>query len=185
MSRKFSITFLLVAVFALSWSLPYSESQDAKKSEFSSTTIDLGTVVADLEKSVKFYTEVIGFKELPGFEVPSEFAKEAGLTSGSGLKVRVLVLGEGNAATKLKLMEMSSDKPKKNENEYIHSELGFRYLTIYVSDMTAALERLKKAGVKTVAKSPVSLAKGSPTGMFLTLVRDPDGNLIELIGSKK
>ena len=37
------------------------------QSAFSTATIDLGVVVTDIEKSVKFYTEALGFKEVPGF----------------------------------------------------------------------------------------------------------------------
>jgi lactoylglutathione lyase len=181
MSRKIVLSLALVGALSLGWMLARSQSDDAKKSEFSTAAIDLGTVVSDLDKSVKFYTEVIGFKELPGFEVPGAFAKDVGLTSGKELKVRVLVLGEGSAATKLKLMEMASENPKKNENEFVHSQLGFRYLTIFVTDTNAALERLKKAGVKTVGKTPAGL----PDKTFLTIVRDPDGNMVELIGPKK
>ena len=36
---------------------------------FPRATIDLGTVVGDLERSVRFYREAIGFRELKGFDV--------------------------------------------------------------------------------------------------------------------
>ena len=49
----------------------------------------------------------------------------------------------------------------------------------------AALKRLDKAGVKPVAKGPVPLPAGLPQGVFLTVVQDPDGNLVELVGPKK
>jgi catechol 2,3-dioxygenase-like lactoylglutathione lyase family enzyme len=155
------------------------------KSEFARTTIDLGVVVSDVAKSVKFYTDAIGFAEAPGFSVPADFCADAGLTDSHKLDIRVLVLGEGDSATKLKLMQVPSASSKKTDNAYIHSQLGYRYLTIYVADTDAALERLKKAGVKPVAKGPVPLPPGFPAGMALVVVRDPDGNLIELIGPKK
>jgi catechol 2,3-dioxygenase-like lactoylglutathione lyase family enzyme len=63
--------------------------------------------------------------------------------------------------------------------------LGFSYLTIVVNDTNAALARLKKAGVKPIAKTPVELPKNLAPGVFLTVVRDPDGNLVELVGPKK
>jgi len=48
------------------------------------------------------------------------------------------------------------------------------------------LARLAKLGVKPLAKSPVALpASLAPAGMHLTCVRDPDGNLVELIGPRK
>jgi lactoylglutathione lyase len=163
-----------------------SRAEEPKKSRtFASTTIDIGVVVADVEKSVKFYTEAIGFKELMGFEVAGDYARDIGLTRGTGLKVRVLVLGDGEAATKLKLMELPADKPRKNDNETISSELGYRYLTIFVTDTSAAVKRLEKAGVKPLTKSPQPLPKGFPEGLFITVVRDPDGNIVELVGPKK
>ena len=57
-----SLLVLLVAFLILA---PCSAAEPA----FLRTTIDLGTVVTDLEKSVRFYTEGIGFKEVKGFEV--------------------------------------------------------------------------------------------------------------------
>ena len=185
MLRKSLLVLFVLSLVGLGWVLPRGNSADPKASEFLSTTIDLGVLVSDIEKSVKFYTEAIGFKEVKGFEIPAEFAKDTGLTSSKGFKVRVLVLGEGDAATKLKLIEMADEKPKKNDNAVVHSELGYRYITLVTADTTAALARLTKAGVKPVAKSPVGLPKGFPEGWFLTIVKDPDGNMVELVGPKK
>jgi lactoylglutathione lyase len=160
-------------------------AMSARADDFASTTIDLGTVVSDLEKSVKFYTEALGFKEVKGFEVSGDYAKQSGLTPGKELKIRVLVLGEGPSATKLKLMSFPGEKLKKNDNEFVSSELGYRYLTLHINDTTAALARLEKAKVTPIANGPHPLPKGFPEGIFLTIVRDPDGNLVELVGPKK
>ncbi len=156
-----------------------------KKSEFARTTIDLGVVVSDVDQSVKFYTEAIGFSEMPGFSVSAEFCADAGLTDKGRLDIRVLKLGNDDAATQLKLMEVPAASSKKSDNRFIHSQLGYSYLTIYVADAGRALARLKRAGVKPLAKGPVPLPAGLPAGMTLSLVRDPDGNLIELIGPSK
>ena len=58
---------------------------------FPKTTIDIGMVVTDLDTSVAFYTDGIGFKELDGFQVDSTLAGSAGLTDNKPLDVRVLV----------------------------------------------------------------------------------------------
>lgn len=133
-----------------------AESQPAR-SQFAKSTIDLGSVVSDIARSVKFYTEAIGFKEIPGFAVAGQFGADVGLTDGKSLAIRVLVLGDGDAATRLKLMQVPGAENKKSDNAYIHSQLGFRYLTIYVADGEAALARLKKAGVKPLAKGTVPI----------------------------
>jgi catechol 2,3-dioxygenase-like lactoylglutathione lyase family enzyme len=154
-------------------------------SAFARNTIDLGVVVSDVARSAKFYAEAIGFSEVPGFSVPADFCANAGLTDHQKLDIRVLVLGDEPSATRLKLMEVPGTASKKSDNDFIHSQLGYRYLTIYVSDAKAALARLTKAGVKPLAKGPVPLPEGFPPGMTLAVVRDPDGNLIELIGPAK
>jgi lactoylglutathione lyase len=152
-------------------------------SEFSSGTIDLGVVVSDLEDSVDFYTNLIGFTEVPGFAVDGEFCGGAGLTDVHGLKVRVLVLWKDGKATNLKLMALPEVKSRTSDNAFIHSQLGYSYITIRTVSLGPALERLEKAGLSPLAKGPIALPGAGPDGPHLAVVRDPDGNLIELIGS--
>lgn len=172
------LSIICVLVFA-SW-IPAAET-----SEFARTTIDLGVVVSDVEASAKFYTDVIGLTEVKGFSVPADFCADSGLTNQHKLDVRVFVLGEGESATKLKLMQLPGVESKQNDHAYIHSSLGFSYITVFITDTKRALARLKKAGVAPIAKSPVELPKGLPQGVYLTVVRDPDGNLVELVGPKQ
>lgn len=171
-------------LLALSFALPCLVAPAAEPAAFPRTTIDLGCVVTDLEKSVRFYTEGIGFRELKGFEVPADLARDAGLTDSRPLSIRVLVLGDDESATKLKLMQVAGTLPETGHNAFIHSHAGFRYLTIIVDDTDAALARLAKLGVTPIAKSPVALPDSLAPGMHLTCVRDPDGNLVELIGPR-
>lgn len=112
-------------------------------------------------------------------------ATAAGLTDAKPLSIRGLVLGTGGEATKLKLMQVAGTSPRTGDNDFIHSHTGFRYLTIVVADTDAALARLAKLGVKPLAKSPVALPESLAPSMSLTGVRDPDGNLIELLGPRK
>ncbi len=151
------------------------------KAEFARTTIDLGIVVSDVEKAALFYKNALGFTEVPGFDVSKEMAGDSGLSDYQAFIVRVLVLGEEESATKIKIMEFPEAPGKKVDNKFINSSLGYSYLTIFVSDTTAAVERAKKAGVAPV-KEPYQIVGGN---FYLTLVRDPDGNIIELVGPKK
>ena len=176
---------MMVALFVTSILAGTAAARAAEPVTFPRTTIDLGAVVSDLDKSVRFYTEGIGFRELKGFDVSADVAAAAGLTDSKPLSIRVLVLGEGPEATKLKLMQVAGASPRTGDTDFIHSHTGFRYLTISVNDMTAALERLAKLGVKPLAKSPVALPESLAPGMALTCVRDPDGNIVELLGPRK
>jgi hypothetical protein len=58
-------------LLSLSLALPCVVAMAAEPGAFPRTTIDLGCVVTDLDKSVRFYTEGIGFREVKGFEVPA------------------------------------------------------------------------------------------------------------------
>lgn len=152
---------------------------------FPRTTIDVGCVVTDLEKSVRFYTDGIGFREATSFDVSADVASDAGLTDLRPLSVRVLVLGDDETATKLKLMQVAGTLPRTGDTDFVHSHTGFRYLTIFVHDTDTVLARLEKLGMKPIAKGPVALPAKFGEGITLTCVRDPDGNVVELIGPRK
>jgi len=174
-----------IAVTVVAMALSWRAAAGADAVKFPRPTIDLGCVVSDLEKSVRFYTAGIGFREVKGFQVPAELARDAGLTDSKPLTIRVLVLGDGPDATNLKLMQVAGTSPRTGDTEFIHAHTGFRYLTIMVDDTDAAITRLASLGVKPIAKSPVALPENLVPGMHLTCVRDPDGNLVELIGPRK
>ena len=76
------------------------------------------------------------------------------------------------------MMSFPDAPGKVPDQSFIHSTLGIRYLTLYVSDADKALERLTKTGVKPIGETPISLGNDAR----LIAVRDPDGNFIELIG---
>lgn len=157
----------------------------AEDGAFSRTTIDLGVVVSDVEKSMAFYKDALGFEHAGSFKVPAPFASEVGLTEQQPFEVQIMVLGKGENATKLKLMEFPNVKSKKVDHKTIHTSLGYSYLTIFVTDLNASLERAKKAGVSPIAQGPVDIPENIAPGISLAIVRDPDGNLIELVGPRK
>jgi len=160
--------------------VPTTHAADPANS-FSKPTIDIGIVARDVEKSAKFYTETIGLKEIEGFSAPAELGKKIGLVDSHPINVRVFVTDEIEGATRIKLMSFPDAMGKLPDRSYIHSTIGINYLTLFVDDMDQALARLKKAEAKLLGETPVSL--GGKTQ--LVVVRDPDGNFIELIGPTK
>lgn len=153
--------------------------EQVNKPEFSSVTVDLGIVAADVEKAATFYTKALGFTKVGGFDVSDQMAGNTGLTDFKPFQVQVFALGKEPAATRLKIMQIPGEGSLPVDNRYIGSSLGFRYLTVHVSDLTKAVERLNRNGVEPV-KPPYRL----PSGDHLVLVRDPDGNLVEMIGPR-
>ena len=183
MIKRISFPAKLVAAsvfLTVLWAAPATHAADPASS-FSKPTIDIGVVARDVEKSAKFYTETIGLKEIEGFSAPAELGKKIGLVDSHPINVRVFVTDEIEGATRIKLMSFPDAMGKLPDRSYIHSTIGINYLTLYVADMDQALARLKKADAKLLGETPVSL--GGKTQ--LVVVRDPDGNFIELIGPTK
>jgi len=178
--KKYFFVALLVFCLVASVLLAGAAGTSGTKGDFSKTTIAVGIVVSDVEKAAQFYKNAIGFTEVPGFDVSKEMGGDTGVSDYQAFQIRALVLGDEPNASRIKIMEFSEAPGKKVDNRFIHSSLGFSYLTISVSDMTAALERAKKAGVVPV-KEPYQLGTGN---YYLTFVKDPDGNFIELLGPK-
>jgi catechol 2,3-dioxygenase-like lactoylglutathione lyase family enzyme len=177
--KKYRIHMLIVVGTVGGCIMMAAAKQNGGKAEFSRTTIDLGMVVSDVEKAAKFYTEALGFTETGSFDVSAQMAGDTGLTGNHLFQVRTFALGNEPTATKLKIMQIPGANSKKVDNQYIGSSLGFRYLTVSVSDLTKTLERLKQHGVAPI-KEPYRLGGNS----YLILVKDPDGNIIELIGPR-
>ena len=149
--------------------------------EFTKPVIDLGMVVKDAARSAAFLTNAIGFKEVNGFSVTGELGRKIGLIDGHATSVRVFVLDDVEQATRIKVLSFPEAPGTQPDQAYIHSTLGMRYLTLYVSDMSRALERLKKAGIALLGETPVDLGGGN----LLVACKDPDGNFFELIGRKR
>ena len=177
------------------------------RNQFATTIIDIGLVVRDLQSSVAFYTEAIGFTEIIGFDVPVEIAGDSGLTDYRPLQISTLRIGveDGTPSTQVKLMEIPDVETQEADTQFIHSHYGINYMSIFVSDMDSVLARLEEAGVTPLAKGrvtlPLEISIGAilrppeewdpeatkvepelPENVYLVVVKDPDGNFIELVG---
>lgn len=173
-----NVLSLLVAIGLL---LPGLVRGAEPASEFSRPVLDLGVVVRDQARTAKFLTNAIGLKEVNGFSVTPELGRDIGLIDGHAVEVRVFVMEDVPLATRIKVLSFPKAEAGVPDQEFIHSTLGFSYLTLFVSDMSRALERLEREKVPLLGKSPVDLGGGN----LLVTVRDPDGNFIELIGPRR
>jgi lactoylglutathione lyase len=115
--------------------------------------------VGDLERSVKFYTELFGMRELRRHEVPQG-------------KYTLAFLGYGDEATQT-VLELTYNW---GVDKY---EIGtaFGHLAIGVPDVYGVVEKLRAQGAK-ITREPGPLKFGTTVIAF---VEDPDGYKIELI----
>ena len=151
----------------------------AAETDFAKKTINIGMIVSDLDKSMKFYKEVVGLVQVDqaAFDVDADFGKRSGLTDALAIHVEVLKLGPGPDATRLKLMTFG-DRARKQENAFLHSHTGIQYLTIYVVEMEPIMKRIRQHKIKLLGETPIPLGEKAS----FVLIRDPDGTFVELIG---
>jgi len=149
----------------------------AQDGEFSSNTISVGVVVSDLDRSLRFYTNVIGMKKTGSFTVDAAGGRRTGLTDGVPVTINVLRLGDGKDATDWKLM--SFGKPAAHPvQKHLQDDTGMQYITLNVRSLKPFLKRLKEANVPLLGETPIPIGGNN----HFVLVQDPDGIFVELIG---
>ena len=116
---------------------------------------------SSFEKSLKFYTEGLGFEVYRTF------------TASSGKKVALLDIGEGS------YFEIFSDgETHKCKKDYAGS---YFHLALKVDDAYAAYDQAVKCGGEEMGKAPREMALPSdpPVPTILGFVKGPDGEEIE------
>lgn len=171
MKNMFFTAILILTVLCV------SAQNQPTQSEFSNPTIFVGSVVTDLEKSVDFYTNIIGMKKTGSFSVDAEKAKELGLTNGKKIDVTVLKLEDSPKANEWKLMSFGT-KTGHKKPAYLDDDTGMQYITILVNHLDPIMKRIEKNNIKILSGKPSKLEENR----FFILIQDPDGTFIELIG---
>ncbi len=170
---------LILSVFLLAVTLIATSKITPSPDEFANKTISIGVVVADLEKSIDFYTNVIGMTKTGGFTADEDFSKRAGLNEGIAINVTVLKLEDSEQSNEWKLMSFNR-KPTHPKQNYMTDDNGIQYVTIFVKSMKPILERINKHNVKILSEKGLKVGDGRS----FVLIQDPDGTFIELIGGE-
>jgi lactoylglutathione lyase len=118
-----------------------------------------GIRVKDLDKSVRFYTKVLGMKETGRTKIHTTKGETVGLVSE-----------DGGHLLELNYYEEGSDF----DTRYSVGD-GLDHLAFQVDDLNAALAEAAKAGY------PVVLDMKTKTSRW-TYIKDPNGIYIELFG---
>ena len=128
-----------------------------------------GQVVTDLERSRRFYQEVLGFRLWYEIAPPDDAtAPLLGLTPPLGMTAAYLTLD----GLVLELMAFSAEGATAAARRRSMNEPGLTHLSISVDDVRATAEKVVEHGGEVV--------EGTDVGPAL-FVRDPDGQLIELL----
>ena len=138
---------------------------------------DMAIVSSDAKGLVDFYVNALGFCELSPFTIDQQKAAAIGFSDNGPMKVHVLSMGDKEGAGKLKIIEMENTCPAMADNRFVDSMAGYSFMTVFVKDIDKTVDDVQTAG-GAIVKEPYNLRENK----YLVLVRDPDGNTIEVIG---
>jgi catechol 2,3-dioxygenase-like lactoylglutathione lyase family enzyme len=139
----------------------------------------VGITVKDMDRSLKFYTEVLGFKKVSDHEYKGDsFEKLEGVF---GLNIRVARLQLGDEF--IELTDYLTTGGRSIPEDAKSNDLFFQHIAIVVSDMDKAFQQVKKYNVEFVSTAPQTLPKSIPAaeGIKAFYFHDPDDHNLELI----
>lgn len=140
----------------------------------------VGFTVADMERSLDFYTRLLPFGVVSQGDVSgSAFERLIGI---AGARAWVVTLALGSAQIQLTQFTAPQSGRPIPPGSRSHDR-WFQHLALVVSDMDAAYARLQTAGVEQVSTAPQTLPLSIPAaaGIRAFYFRDPDGHNLELI----
>lgn len=141
----------------------------------------INIVVADLERSVKFYTEILDFRVLRRARLEGGWIDAIVGLKNVAAKVVYIVARDGEP--RIELLHYLSPAGGESPLHSVPNTIGLRHIALRVTDIHAAARRLAARGVKlfsepvVVPAAAVQHDAGQKTLLYFT---DPDGVIVEL-----
>ena len=136
-----------------------------------------GITVSNLERSLEFWQNVLGFKFSHRAHQTSEMASE--ITGVAGAEIRLAVVKAPNDH-KIELLEYLAPADRRKDAGLRPCDVGHVHVALVVENLEPLLQRIAASSWKAAGK-PQTLTKGPNAGKRVIYVRDPDGTTIELM----
>jgi glyoxylase I family protein len=136
-----------------------------------------GITVSNLERSLAFWRDVLGFKLSHTAHQTGEMAREITGVAGAEIKLAVVKIPGGH---KIELLEYLGPADRKRRADRRSCDLGSVHVALVVDDLDAVLGAINVSGWKAAGK-PQTLQSGPNAGKRVVYVRDPDGTTIEFM----
>src|SRR6266403_3812883 len=135
-----------------------------------------GITVSNLERSLEFWQNVLGFEFSHRAHQTREMASEITGVPGAEIKLAVVRAPGGH---KIELLEYLAPPDRKHVN-FRPCDVGSVHVAFTVDKLAAILEKIAASGWKAAGK-PQPLKTGPNAGKRVVYVRDPDGTTIEFM----
>jgi glyoxylase I family protein len=136
-----------------------------------------GVTVSNLERSLAFWRDILGFELSHTAHQTGELAREITGVAGAELKLAVLKAPGGH---KIELLEYLGPPDRMKHADRRPCDVGSVHVALRVNDLNAVLQRIASSGWKTAGK-PQTLQSGPNAGKRVVYVRDPDGTTLEFM----
>jgi len=136
-----------------------------------------GITVSNLERSLAFWRDVLGFELSHTAHQIGEMAREITGVAGAEIKLAVVKAPGGH---KIELLEYLAPTDRKQHVDLTPCDVGFVHIALIVDDLKAILSAINESSWKAAGK-PQTLQSGPNAGKRVVYVRDPDGTTIEFM----
>lgn len=137
--------------------------------------------VADLERSIDFYTQVIGMELVHRQEQANEYTSRLVAYENAHLKVAQLAIPAMNQARSGHLLELVEYvNPRCDPTDTATCRPGSAHLAFQVEDIHTVYERMVSLGVR-FKSPPNAITAGRNRGGFTCYFLDPDDITLEII----
>ena len=132
-----------------------------------------GIVVADMQRSLRFYRELLGMEVWADFRDESEYVQAVTDVPGARIWMIKLKAADGASIELLQYLSHPQDVPEPARA----CDVGCNHVALQVDDIDELFRKLKAEGIRFHAPPTVS-----PDGCAkVTYCRDPEGVIIELV----
>ncbi len=133
----------------------------------------IGICVSDLERSLTFYCDRLGFREVADLEIAGAQAER--LLQLSNVKLKAVYLERDG--TRIELLSFDQPGTVDDDEGRRLNRLGLTHLSFAVHDLDALVTELEREGVRVLHETRI--------GDAAVMVTDPDGTRIELYHSDR
>jgi catechol 2,3-dioxygenase-like lactoylglutathione lyase family enzyme len=171
--------FTLLFLVATAGSLPVAARPTSSGAALITAVDSIGMTVADMDRSLDFYTHVLTFQKVSDVEVAGpEYERLEGVF---GLRMRVARLKLGDEA--IELTEYLAPRGKPFPGDSRSNDRWFQHVAIIVSDMDRAYARLRQFKAPHLSSGPQRLPDWNKNagGIKAFYFADPDGHPLEIL----
>jgi catechol 2,3-dioxygenase-like lactoylglutathione lyase family enzyme len=169
---------VLWALLAVAAWLPAAQAQ-AAASPLVEAVAAVGMTVADMDRSVEFYSKVLSFEKVSDAEVAGTDYEH--LQGVFGLRMRVVRMKLGEEV--IELTEYLAPEGRPIPVDSRSHDRWFQHVAIIVSDMDRAYKWLRQHKVRHASSGPQRLPdwNSNAGGIKAFYFKDPDGHALEIL----